>query len=58
MVTAGIPVLFQASVEHANCHCRSGSLCLMGWFAEEVGSFQECAHGGGQLSGGGQDDAE
>jgi hypothetical protein len=27
-------------------------------FAEEVDGFQECAHGGGELSGGGQDDAE
>jgi len=30
----------------------------MGWFAEEVGGFQECAQGGEELSGGGQNDAQ
>jgi hypothetical protein len=25
------------------------SLCLMSRFTEEVGGFQECAHGGGKL---------
>ena len=33
-------------------------LCLMGWFAEKINGFQERAHGGGELGGGGQDDAE
>ena len=33
-------------------------LCLMGWFAEKIHGFQERAHGGGELGGGGQDDAE
>ena len=30
----------------------------MRWFAEKVGGFQECAHGGGELRSSGQDDAE
>lgn len=33
-------------------------LSLMGRFAEEVGGFQEGAHGGRELRGSGQDDAE
>lgn len=36
----------------------TSSLRLMGRLAEEVGGFQECAHGDGELRGGGQDDAE
>lgn len=30
----------------------------MGWFAEEVDGFQECAHGGGELNCRSQNDAE
>ena len=30
----------------------------MGRFAEEVGCFRECSHGGGKLRRSGQDDAE
>lgn len=33
-------------------------LCLLHWFAEEVGGFQECAHGGGGLCRGCQGDAD
>ena len=33
-------------------------LSLMRRFAEKVGGFQECAHGGGELRGSGQDNAE
>jgi hypothetical protein len=30
----------------------------MGWFAEEVDGFEECAHGGGELRCGGKDKVE
>jgi hypothetical protein len=30
----------------------------MGWFAEKIHGFEECAHGGGELRRGGEDDAE
>lgn len=34
------------------------TLCLIGWFTESVGGFQECAHGGEELRRSGEDEAD